>query len=320
MGIKPLAVVFDMDECTGSWQYGSLLYGIFQYLGVSQTRLAKEIYLRHIYPPSVRPGFDNCLRRLAVAKQQGRISDVVCYTANTGVGYPEFVRDCYEMASGTPGLFTGVFVVHRPGERGRDGGKSLHVLTKRLNKQYQYPFHNVIAFDDRPDAWSNDGSRDRVVKVSPFTGDPPVNIKNLVFDIVHGIGIQNMNQPFQLRQGDISFMVRHPQQPIIRRMSDLLQDLAHMGRHSTCRNDACCQRVITPATKKFIRQHHRQRPPINNTHDNKQGIQGNNPLVRARGSPNHQSRGHSGKQNRPRKNQVKRGRRNSGTPMLVMRR
>ena len=253
MGKQQLAVVFDMDECTGSWQYGSILYGIFQYLGVANTPMARQIYLRHIYRKSVRPGFNNCLRKLAEAKQHRRITDVVCYTANTGVGYPEFVKDCYELASRTPGLFTGVFVVHRPGEHGADGGKSIHVLKERLGRCYKYPFKNVIAFDDRPSAWSEDGSRARVVKVEPFTGEPVFNLRNLIFDVVHGFGVQNLNQLLSIRQGDVSYMSNQPNLISTRSLSDLFHDLSYTGTHVTNMDDACCQNIVNPAIKHFIR-------------------------------------------------------------------
>jgi hypothetical protein len=256
MGRQPLAIIFDMDECTGSWQYGSILYGIFQYLNMANSRIAREIYLRHIFPTSVRPGFVQCLKRLQQAKNSGRIQDVICYTANTGVGYPEFVKDCYEIASQTPGLFSAVYVVHRTGEHGADGAKSLQVLQHRLNPQYKYPYHNVIAFDDRPSAWSNyDGSSKRVVKVSAFKGTPFVNIRNLIFDIVHGIGIQNVDQPYQIAEGKMSFLTTNPNRISTRRLSDLFQDLSNWGGTNTNISDRECLTIMRPSIKEFIHRY-----------------------------------------------------------------
>lgn len=266
---QPLAIVFDMDECTGSWQYGSILYGIFQYLKIAESRIARKIYLRHIFPNSVRPGFIQCLKRLQQAKNAGRIQDVVCYTANTGVGYPEFVKDCYEIASNSPGLFSDVYVVHRDGEHGDDGGKSLHVLHRRLNPRYKHPYNNIIAFDDRPLAWSNDGSRKRVVKVSPYKGDPKLNIRNLIFDLIHGLGIQDVNQQYQIHEGEMSYLTSNPNRISIRRISDMFKDLASYRNSSLNIADRECLTIMRPTMKEFIGKHSQNKNMLGDVGQNK---------------------------------------------------
>ncbi len=207
----PIAVVFDMDECIGCWSYAGILYGILKYLGVENGKRAKYIYTKYLFPTAIRPQFDKCMRMLKRHKTKGYIDDVIIYTANTGIGYPEFIKNCLEIYAGTPGLFTKVLVTHRRGESDNKGHKNLKMLTKLVNPKYKPPFNNVICFDDRTDVWSTSNeSQQRVIKVPAFGGDPPISLPKLLNDLSRYYNIKDIFTPLSRKLGDLTYFTHEP--------------------------------------------------------------------------------------------------------------
>lgn len=264
---SPVAVVFDMDECTGTWSYAGIFYQLLRYLRKERDPYARTIYIQHIFPYVVRPDFIQCLKLLQFYKQGGKVTDVVCYTANTGVGYPEFIRDCYEEAAGTPGLFTAVFVTHR-GEGNDYGEKDLAQL-RCLNPAYRPPFSRVIAFDDKPTAWSNrNASRRRVVSVSPYDGDPRLNIEKILNALSSRYQLGG-NIMLERRLGDLTYYTRTPQHNSRRSLYDIITDFESISHLHPNRSDRVVRNVMIPSIRSFI---HKLYPNINPT-----------PLVKAGG-------------------------------------
>lgn len=265
----PIAVVFDMDECTGTWAYGGIFYSLLRYLGKEDDPGARKIYLKYIYPYVVRPGFRRCLRLLQRYKMKGKVQDVVCYTANTGVGYPEFIRDCYEMDAGTPGLFTAVFVTHR-GEANSYGEKDLSEL-KRLHPEYVPPYRNVLAFDDRTEAWTTrNGSRKRVVRVSPYGGDPRLPLPSIVETLSRRYELTG-NIPLARRQGELTFFTRHPRRYSSRYLFDILSDFEQVGETFPNTADEEVRTRMIPSIRKFIHHCH-GRPRVHVKRRHKHGF------------------------------------------------
>ncbi len=208
---NPVAIVFDMDECIGTWSYAGILYGILQYLGVDKGKRARHIYQKHLLSQIIRPDFDKCLKLLKKLKDSGKVDDIIIYTANTGVGYPDFIKDCLEKYSNCQGLFTRVLVTHRQGESDNNGQKNLKILSKLVNNNYKPPFHNVICFDDRPSAWSDvNGSQQRVVKVPAYTGVPEIDFSSLLNDLSKYYRINDIYLRLEKKIGEITYFTPDP--------------------------------------------------------------------------------------------------------------
>lgn len=251
---KPrLAIVFDMDECTGSWAYGGILYMLFRYLRKENDDYAKHLYLKYVFDKAVRPYFIRCLQLLDHYKKQGKIQDVVCYTANTGVGYPEFIRDCYEIAAETPGLFTSVLVTHR-GECNSSGHKDLALLMRKIHPSYKPPFRNVIAFDDKVKVWSNlNGSRKRVFQVTPYDGDPKLDIRALINDLSSKYRLHS-NRSLQRIARDLTYYTQQPQLPMRRTLYDIISDFERVDEKTPNAQDNEFSTVAIPAIRSFVNQ------------------------------------------------------------------
>ena len=207
----PVAIVFDMDECIGTWSYAGILYSLFQYIDVERGKRARYLYTKHFLTKIFRPGFGKCLKLLKKYKNMGMINDVIIYTSNTGVGYPEFIIKCLEQYSNTPNLFTRVFVTHKKGESDNHNYKNLKVLTKYINKKYKQPFNNVLCFDDRLEVWSpKNGSRKRVIQVPVFTGDPHISLIDIINDISRYYPDKDLHSTLSKHIGLITYYTKTP--------------------------------------------------------------------------------------------------------------
>ena len=253
---SPVAILFDMDECTGSWAYAGIFYTMLQYLNKENTRRAKLLFLKYFYPHCARPGLGRCFRLLQRYKNQGRVQDVVCFTHNTGVGYADFIKDCYEIASGTKGLFTKVLVSHRKGESDSSGDKCISVLAKQLNKHYKAPYTSVLCFDDRNDVWSKK-SRHRVVKVPAFDGDPKIDLKPAIKEMTKFFGIRNIKQPLSRKQGDLSYLSGKPREISQSSLKSLLKSLIKDRQGNLNRKDRVIYDVFIPHIKQHVRKYGR---------------------------------------------------------------
>ena len=251
----PVAVVFDMDECIGTWSYAGIMYGLLQYLGVENGKRAKYLYSKHLLTKILRPNFDKCLRKLKRHKINGKIDDVIIYTSNTGVGYPDFIVKCLEDYANTPGLFTRIFVTHKKGESDRQNYKNLRMLTKYVNNLYKPPFKNVICFDDRLDVWAeSNGSRDRVVQVPAFGGDPTINLSEIVYDLSRYYKLDNINQPLSKRIGDITYFTKTPNKIQKTSLYNLIKGFSnHRGNYPNY-NDNVIKYLFIPSIESHISQ------------------------------------------------------------------
>ena len=251
---KPVAIVFDMDECTGSWAYAGIFYTMLQYLHKENTRRAKLLFLKYFYPKCARPGLTRCFRLLQRYKDQGRVQDVVCFTHNTGVGYADFIKDCYEIASGTKGLFTKVLVSHRKGESDPQGDKCISVLTKQLNNKYRAPYSSVLCFDDRNDVWS-DKSKHRVVKVPAYDGDPKIELKPAIKEMTKFFGIRSLKDTISRKQGEMSHLTERPQSVSKTTLKQLLKSLIHERHGQLDPKDRVILDIFIPHIKQHVRAH-----------------------------------------------------------------
>ena len=252
----PIAVVFDMDECIGSWSYAGVLYGILQYLGVEDNKRSKYLYIKHLFPSVIRPNFDKCMRLLHKQKTLGNIDDIIIYTANTGVGYPEFIKECLERYAGTPGLFTRILVTHRSGESDKMGYKNLKMLTKLVNKRYKPPYNNVLCFDDKSEVWaSGNGSQMRVIQVPPYTGDPLIPVKELVSDLSRYYNIDDIFTNLSRRFGDITYLTPTPNIINNTNLFQLLNGFLNTRGNIPNSQDDIVKNMFIPNIKQHINKH-----------------------------------------------------------------
>lgn len=249
----PVAIVFDMDECIGTWSYAGILYGILQYLGVDKGKRARHIYQKHLLSQIIRPDFDKCLKLLKKLKDRGEVDDIIIYTANTGVGYPDFIKDCLEKYSDCPGLFTRVLVTHRQGESDKYGQKNLKILSKLVNNNYKPPFHNVICFDDRLEAWSDvNGSQQRVVKVPAFTGIPEIDFSSLLQDFSKYYGINDIYLKLEKKLGEITYYTPDPYIRHQTTLFSLLNNFNKTGQTTPNLKDNSVKNQFIPNIKQLI--------------------------------------------------------------------
>ena len=249
----PVAIVFDMDECIGTWSYAGILYGILQYLGVDKGKRARHIYQKHLLSQIIRPDFDKCLKILKKLKDRGEVDDIIIYTANTGVGYPDFIKDCLEKYSDCPGLFTRVLVTHRPGESDKYGQKNLNMLSKLVNNKYKPPFYNVICFDDRLEAWSDvNGSRQRVVKVPAFTGIPEIDFSRLLNDLSKYYGINDIYLKLEKKLGEITYFTPDPYICHKTTLFSLLNNFNKIGETTPNPKDNSVKKQFIPNIRQLI--------------------------------------------------------------------
>ena len=281
----PIAIVFDMDECIGTWSYSGIFYGILQYLNVDKGKRAVYLYTKHLLPYIIRPTFVKCMKMLDTLKLNNIIQDVVIYTSNTGVGYPEFIKKCLENYANTPGLFTKVLVTHKSNESDKQGFKNLNCLTTLVNSKYKPPFLNVICFDDRVDVWAkNNGSRARVVKVPVFNGDPDINIDNLIIDIFRYYKINDIYLTLSRRIGDITYFTNTPNKKNTVKLFQLLNNFQNRTQYKPNYNDLIVKQLFIPNIRNHIKSlktpsYNAREIKPNNNKNNKNKIKAKNVIT-----------------------------------------
>jgi hypothetical protein len=141
------AVVFDLDETTGSWGLGSLAFQVFTRYGGNPSDLIVPFVAHYLEQGGARPWLRELLKGLSEWKRAGRIDEVAIFTAASNqYGWVHFLRDCMEVHAGVPGLFGRVIsredspLVATP-----DGARTV----KDLSLLGDSPNHLVL-IDDKP--------------------------------------------------------------------------------------------------------------------------------------------------------------------------
>lgn len=141
------AVVFDLDQTTGSWGLGSLAFQVFLRYGGNRDRFCQPFVRCYLQNGGARPWLLELLQGLHQWKEQGRIDEVAIFTAASNQnGWVTFLRDCMELYAGVPGLF-GKVVSRETSplvctENGTRTVKDLSMIGKDANQ--------VVLIDDKP--------------------------------------------------------------------------------------------------------------------------------------------------------------------------
>eukprot|EP00656_Telonema_subtile_P012170 TRINITY_DN1610_c0_g1_i5.p1 TRINITY_DN1610_c0_g1~~TRINITY_DN1610_c0_g1_i5.p1 ORF type:complete len:289 (+),score=52.90 TRINITY_DN1610_c0_g1_i5:239-1105(+) len=141
------AVVFDLDETTGSWGLGSLAYQIFLRYGGDIASLVAPFVSLYMEQGGARPWLREILQCLNQWKQDGRIDEVAIFTAaSNSNGWVTFLTTCMEAYAGVPGLF-GRSVAREDSPRAMtaDGLRTVKDLSKISSDESQ-----VVLIDDKP--------------------------------------------------------------------------------------------------------------------------------------------------------------------------
>ena len=178
---KQLIVVFDMDECIGYWSFGGLVYNIYKYINIHQKKRAIYLFNKYIIKHLIRPRLDTLFKWLYKLKKKNIIKYIFLYTSNIAIDYPNFIIKCIEQYINTIGLFDNIFVSHLPRQSNQFGFKDLNCISNKYN-YIQFPYNNVIIFDDRIDVWDK-SCRHRIVKVPIYKKTSEINIKAFKLDL-----------------------------------------------------------------------------------------------------------------------------------------
>lgn len=171
------ALVFDMDECIGSFWSLWPLYELYQIGMIRDLDKLLSLTCKTVLPTCCRPNLDILLKFLTVLKKEKKIFQIFVYTNNGNyqtvkekrtnkISFPNFIIQGIEKLYKTPGLFDlaleTVFI------RKEDAKK--HIKNKFIDdlKIHGYTNKQILIFDDNVNVWKSGGSR--VIKVSHFIG------------------------------------------------------------------------------------------------------------------------------------------------------
>ena len=157
-------VAFDLDETTGSWGAGSLIFQVCLEYGrkAPPTAIFVQLYL---HCGGARPWLKPLLKELEKWKQIDRIDEVAIFTsASNSNGWVTFLKECMEEYTETPGLFgTCIARENSPLAAPENGGvrtvKDLSLLSPDAER--------VVLIDDKP-AYALNGY---VIAVEEYTQD-----------------------------------------------------------------------------------------------------------------------------------------------------
>lgn len=145
--LTPKVVALDLDETTGSWAMGSLIFSIYK--SYADHPPPVDLFVEHyLEVGGARPGLREFLQRMETWKASGRIDRVVVFTAaSNATGWVTFLMGCMEHYANTPGLFQGC-IVREQCPRALDEDGNVRVL-KDLAQLSGDPY-SVVLIDDKP--------------------------------------------------------------------------------------------------------------------------------------------------------------------------
>ena len=140
-------VAFDLDETTGTWALGSLVFKVF--LKFSGKSPPIHMFVRHYLEcGGARPWLRELLKTLEEWKRIGRIDEVaICTSASNSNGWVTFLQNCMELYAQTTGLF-GTCMVRENSEL--IVSENCGVRTVKDLSIFSPDAEHVVLIDDKP--------------------------------------------------------------------------------------------------------------------------------------------------------------------------
>ena len=172
------AIVFDMDECIGSFWSLWPLYQMYKKNIITDYNKLQIIAGKTILPTCLRPNLFYLLSFLEILKRNGKINNIFLYTNNGNYftvrdkpkdkdSFPNFIINCIEKYYKLPGIFD--LVMETVFIRTRDAKN--HIKEKFIDDLKPHGYDNkssVLIFDDNRDVWRS--GTGRVIRVKQFRG------------------------------------------------------------------------------------------------------------------------------------------------------
>jgi hypothetical protein len=171
------AIIFDMDECIGSFWSLWPLYKAYNNDYISLDK-SQDIAIKTILPGCLRPNLYYLLYFLEILKKNKKINNIFLYTNNGNyytvknkkenkITFPNYIITCIEKHFKLPGLFD--LVMETVFIRKDDAKNNIKKKTISDLEIHGYTnINDILIFDDNKKVWIT-GS-DRVIHVSQFRG------------------------------------------------------------------------------------------------------------------------------------------------------
>lgn len=180
------AVVFDMDECIGSFWSLWPLYQMYKKGIITDYTNLQVIAGKTILPTCLRPNLYYLLSFLETLKRKGKINNIFLYTNNGNYytvkqkpvdkdSFPNFIIKCIEKYYKLPGIFD--LVLETVFIRTKDAKR--HIKEKFIDDLRPHGYDdnsNILIFDDNKDVWRSGTCR--VIHVKQFRGASHCFTKN----------------------------------------------------------------------------------------------------------------------------------------------
>lgn len=172
------AVVFDMDECIGSFWSLWPFYDIYLENKSVENNKLFDFIVKYILPSCLRPNINIVFKFLYILKTEKKIGNVFIYTNNGNyqtvkekrkdkMTFAHFCISLIQRYCRTPGLFDLILetvFIRKKDAKNNIKKKYISDIVKHGYKNLE----NIIIFDDHVSVWREGG--ERVVKVPEFKG------------------------------------------------------------------------------------------------------------------------------------------------------
>ena len=239
------AIVFDMDECIGSFWSLWPFYDLYLNDNVNNLDKLLDFCVKYVLPTCLRPSIKKVFKFLEKIKQTKQIGNIFIYTNNGNYTivkqqnkekftFPHFVIRGIEKYTNTPGLFDLIFetiFIRKKDAKNNIKNKYISDIS-----QHGYTnINNILIFDDKTKVWIN--GRERVIQIPPYVGGSHcyLNINKLVEKFIKANIIIDYNKQNKLYLIDI--------------FNNLIKEEDYF---KTDLNDDISIKVILPSIKKFI--------------------------------------------------------------------
>lgn len=172
------AIVFDMDECIGSFWSLWPLYDLYKKDIITDYTNLQTITGKTILPTCLRPNLYYLLTFLETLKRKGKINNIFLYTNNGNYhtvlnkphnkdSFPNFIIKCIEKYYKLPGLFD--LVMETVFIRTKEAKDNIKEKVIDDLKPHGYDKKSeILIFDDNKDVWRS--GIGRVIHVKQFRG------------------------------------------------------------------------------------------------------------------------------------------------------